>query len=387
MKFRAMFVAIYATWVPLLIMLLLLPVTGKAQFTFTTNLDGTLNISAYTGSGHTLIIPDATNGLPITTIGATAFDNGDMFNLTIGTNIIFIGPGAFMFCLSMRTVTIPNSVTTIGNTAFSFCSALKNVTVPNSVTNFGGAGIFSFCSSLTNVTLSTNLNSIPDLTFERCSKLTGIIIPNIATSIGGGAFSYCSNLASIVIPNKVTNIGQGAFQYSGLTNVSFGNSVNTISNFAFADCPGLKTVTIPSTVTSIGNAAFAYNASLTGAYFQGDAPDAGSSAFFTDNNPTVYYLPGTMGWSSTLGSAPTAFWSLPYPLILNKEPTFGIQGDSFGFTISWATNISVVVEASANLSNPTWISVSTCTLTGGTNYFSDPQWADYPNRFYRLRSP
>jgi hypothetical protein len=31
--------------------------------------------------------------------------------------------------------------------------------------------------------------------------------------------------------------------------------------------------------------------------------------------------------------------------------------------------------------------VITNTLVNGTNYFSDPQWTNYPGRFYRLRSP
>ena len=30
---------------------------------------------------------------------------------------------------------------------------------------------------------------------------------------------------------------------------------------------------------------------------------------------------------------------------------------------------------------------ATNTLTGGTAYFGDPQWTNYPGRFYRLRSP
>jgi hypothetical protein len=31
--------------------------------------------------------------------------------------------------------------------------------------------------------------------------------------------------------------------------------------------------------------------------------------------------------------------------------------------------------------------VQTNTLTGGAAYFSDPQWTDYPVRFYRIGSP
>jgi hypothetical protein len=46
-----------------------------------------------------------------------------------------------------------------------------------------------------------------------------------------------------------------------------------------------------------------------------------------------------------------------------------------------------VVDACTNLANPGWSPVRTNTLTGGWCYFSDPQWTNYPGRFYRLRSP
>jgi hypothetical protein len=46
-----------------------------------------------------------------------------------------------------------------------------------------------------------------------------------------------------------------------------------------------------------------------------------------------------------------------------------------------------VVEAGANLACPVWQPVQTNTLTGGMSYFCDPQWMNYPGRFYHLRSP
>jgi hypothetical protein len=64
-----------------------------------------------------------------------------------------------------------------------------------------------------------------------------------------------------------------------------------------------------------------------------------------------------------------------------------VQTNAFGFIISWATNISVVVEVCTNLASPVWQPVQTNALTGGSSYFSDPQWTNYPGRFYRLRSP
>jgi hypothetical protein len=84
---------------------------------------------------------------------------------------------------------------------------------------------------------------------------------------------------------------------------------------------------------------------------------------------------------------PTAAWLFPTPLILSSSPSFGVQTNAFGFIISWATNIPVVVEACTNAANPTWSPVSTNSLINGSFYFNDPQWTNYPSHYYRLRSP
>jgi hypothetical protein len=72
----------------------------------------------------------------------------------------------------------------------------------------------------------------------------------------------------------------------------------------------------------------------------------------------------------------------------NPRPqSLGLQSNEFGFNITGTTNIPIVVEASANLATASWTALLTCTLTNGSIHFSDPQWADYPARFYRIRSP
>ncbi|MGA2866939.1 MAG: histidine phosphatase family protein [Verrucomicrobiota bacterium] len=65
----------------------------------------------------------------------------------------------------------------------------------------------------------------------------------------------------------------------------------------------------------------------------------------------------------------------------------GVRTNQFGFNITGTSNIVVVVEASTNLANPTWSPLRTNTLTGGSSYFSDPQWTNYSSRFYRLYWP
>ena len=115
----------------------MLPSVVQAQFTFTTNNDGSLNLSQYTGSDGAVIIPSTTNGLPVTSIGDGAFlVCFSLTNVTIGTNITSIGVWAFGLCGSLTCITIPNSVTSIGDTAFGECASLTSITIPGYSGNF-----------------------------------------------------------------------------------------------------------------------------------------------------------------------------------------------------------------------------------------------------------
>jgi len=72
---------------------------------------------------------------------------------------------------------------------------------------------------------------------------------------------------------------------------------------------------------------------------------------------------------------------------LTAGASFGVVNNQFGFPISGSSNLIVVVEACTNLVNPVWCPLSTFRLSEGASYFSDPQWAKYPGRFYRVRWP
>jgi hypothetical protein len=218
-----------------------------------------------------------------------------------------------------------------------------------------------------------------------------VTVPNSVISIRNAAFYSCTSLTSVTIPESVIRIGESAFSdCTGFTNLIIGKSVTTVGTYAFSSCGSLTKVFIPATVSDLGEMAFAWCTNLTAAYFEGNAPNNASvydNTVFYVNPTTVYRLPGTSGWLATFGGHPTALWVLPYPVILNTAPNVGIQTNGFGFRISWATNASVVVEASTSLANPAWSPVSTNTLTEGWSYFSDPYWTNHPARFYRIRSP
>jgi hypothetical protein len=232
-----------------------------------------------------------------------------------------------------------------------------------------------------------SVTSIERGSFIDCTNLTNITVPTSVTSIGSEAFYDCTGLISVTIPGSITSIEYAVFRgCSSLTSVTIANGLTNIGDAAFAFCTSLTNIMIPASVTSISSGAFAACTSLAGVYFQGNAPSIGSGVFDYNDNATVHYLPGTTGWGPTFGGRPTAPWVLPNPLILSFSPSFGVRTNRFGFIVSWATNISVVVEAGTNLANPTWSPLQTNTLTDGWFYFSDLQWTNYPGRLLRVRT-
>ena len=81
-----------------LVLLLTLPPVVQAQFLFTTN-NLAITIWSYTGTNAMVIIPDSTNGFPITSIGGAAFSYRQMTTVTIPGSITNLGGEAFRMCL------------------------------------------------------------------------------------------------------------------------------------------------------------------------------------------------------------------------------------------------------------------------------------------------
>jgi hypothetical protein len=260
----------------------------------------------------------------------------------------------------------------------------------NYTTNNGAITITKYTGSGGAVNIPSIINDLPvtrigSYAFQNCGSLNSVTIPVSVTSIGSYAFDYCTSLTNVTIPSSVTSLGELAFWGCiSLTHVTIPDSVTSIGDSAFSVCTSLTSITIPNSITSIGDFAFYYCDNLKRVHFKGNAPDVGSFVFDGDNNLIVYYLPGTTGWGATFGGRPTALWN---PLMQTSDASFGVRTNQFGFTISGTADIPIVVEAASSLASTIWVTLQSCTLTNGSTYFSDPQWADYPSHFYRIRSP
>jgi len=123
------------------------PAAYALDFTYTAKTDA-LTIAKYTGPGGDVIIPDTVDGLPVTTIGSSAFWNcRKLTSLTLPDTVTTINNGAFSFCTSLARVRLPTALTSIGNSAFQNCASLTNVTLPDTVTNLESF-VFAGCASL-----------------------------------------------------------------------------------------------------------------------------------------------------------------------------------------------------------------------------------------------
>lgn len=217
----------------LLALLQLFPVALEAQFSCQTN-NGSITISAYSGSSGSVVIPATIADLPVTIIGTNAFS----FNLTLGSmtlpdTLLAIETGAFQNCHNLTNLNLSASLATIGDYAFNACWGITNLAFPNSVTNIG-AGAFASCRNLATVSLPGNLDSIADQSFNNCFALTSVRIPDSVRNIGAGAFYCCTSLTNVSLSTGVTNLGVSAFAY----------------------CGRLGSIAVPAAVASIGTNAF-----------------------------------------------------------------------------------------------------------------------------------
>ena len=95
-------------------------------------------IDKYNGDAENVVLPATYNGLPVTAIGAFAFENcTTVKSIIVSDGIKNIEICAFYGCSNLTTILIPESVTEIDAAVFRHCSSL---TVINCVANSQPAG-------------------------------------------------------------------------------------------------------------------------------------------------------------------------------------------------------------------------------------------------------
>lgn len=165
--------------------------TNKFFFVETTGM-----ITGYNGTDTVVVIPSKINGVPVETIGHTAFRYSSVTSVTIPDSVTFISDSAFAYCSSLTNISIPNSVTAIGSFAFEGCTKLESITLPSSLLTISEF-LFYDCSQLTTIHIPDSVSSIRTYAFYNCGKLETIRIPVSVTSIGSYAFDDCPSSMTV----------------------------------------------------------------------------------------------------------------------------------------------------------------------------------------------
>jgi hypothetical protein len=384
-----------------------------------------------------------TIGNNVTNIAKDAFSGcTGLTTVTIPDSVMVIGISAFKSCTALTNISVGNNVTSLGDNAFYNCSKLARINLGTNLSNIGFQAFYS-CANLRYITFPSNLTNIGNYAFQGCANLNNNFFQGNAPSVGSSTFvgllypqmyyvqgttnwsatfagrpthlwdpqvpfSYTTNNGNItitgyiygynnagdpevmIIPSTITGLPVTTIGSSALNNLAntttlvLPNTLINIGSQAFKGCKSLTSVTFPTNLTSIGSFAFMLCTNLCSLNFQGNAPSADATIFANDTKATVYYFPWTSGWTNPWQLRPTAPW---LPQIQTGGSSFGIQTNQFGFNITWASGMTVVVEACDSPTDLGWSALQTNTLASGPWYFSDPKWTNYPARVYRVRSP
>lgn len=99
------------------------------DFDYNLLVDGTAEIARYYGGDGELVIPSTLDGIPVTSIGYSAFTDSYVEQVTIPTSVTNLEDRAFAYCFYLTRITIPDSVISIGEEAFRESPNLISIVV------------------------------------------------------------------------------------------------------------------------------------------------------------------------------------------------------------------------------------------------------------------
>ena len=215
------------------------------DFEYTIDENSHVTITAYIGSASEVVIPVTIEGMPVTTIGESAFsDNNSITSVIIQNGVSSIEDKAFESCGSLESITLPDSLTNIGLRAFSH-SGLTSIVIPGSVAEISEKA-FYYCESLTDVVIQDGVSIIGEDAFSDCILLENVTIPDSVTEIIRCAFYDCYILKSIDLPANLEGFTYCVFGFSGLESITIPASVSYFDEFKFDEYNSLMNIYVDS---------------------------------------------------------------------------------------------------------------------------------------------
>lgn len=214
-------------------------------------------------TGDTYVLPDT-----ITTIGAKAFYQSRLKEITFPEKVTKVLAGAFQGSKQLTTVHYSEKLSQIYESAFADCVSLKQVVFPESLTSIA-AGSFAGCVSLTEIVVPARVSVLDAGAFDGCKALTKAdILTSSVQRISSNTFRGCEKLTAVTYAAEILGVGDEAFKgCASLQELRLTDAVATIGRSAFEGCVALKELYIPDGLVEIGAHALdatPYQEALTG---------------------------------------------------------------------------------------------------------------------------
>lgn len=325
---------------------------GELTYTVT---DGCVEITGCDTGAASVEIPSEIDGMPVTSIGNTAFYGCSLTAIVIPEGITRIGSGAFWHSKALFDVTLPSTLTEIQSYAFADCAALEEIEIPAGVQYIGNAalgdtpwltakkqadpfvavnGILIDASAAVDkareaieeakraaeesasgdtdveasdepteptepeeppivITVPEGITRLGENIFgKNAGYVDEVVIPEGVVSIGKEAFIRCSKLAVINFPQTLEEVGDNAFKGTAWLSEMLQDTPLVIINDMLIDAAAAQgVVTIPEHVTAIHGSAFKMNHAVTGVILPEGLERIGAQAFYNCDALTSVVFP------------------------------------------------------------------------------------------------
>ncbi len=250
----------------------------EGEFAYSVLADGRAEITGYSGTSRTVVIPSKIAGKTVASVAGGVFtDNTALTSVDLG-GVESIGATCFAGCTSLSAVTASSNLKSVGINAFlgtpylesrmkeefptlgdgvliACVTEASSVTVPSGVRHIGG-GVFSMNGRITCADLGPEVISVGEQAFAFCESLRYVNAPSLEY-IGEFAFCGCTELPAFDFSERIGFIGENAFaDCYRLVYVCLGGRLETLTSGTFANCQNIRLCRIPGKVGTIRSSAF-----------------------------------------------------------------------------------------------------------------------------------
>lgn len=229
---------------------------------------GEVTITDYIGTSEHVLIPDAIDGLPVTTLGHRAFYEKTVTTVVVPDSVTEIGAACFSGDNYLVSLTLPDGLAELPPIALESCYSLMDFELPKGLKTIG-AGALQAIFYLTHLTIPAGVTDIEQMNFLMMHGLEEVSVAEGSTSFTYDAengllmtadkarllhcFFHLAPQKEIILPEGMKTIDPFAFHYDvTVEKIVLPEGAETIGLLAFGICPKLTEIVIPASVTAIG---------------------------------------------------------------------------------------------------------------------------------------